>query len=44
MNFLIGIILGIVIATIGVTGAARIADKGVNAIKRQSVEINEALK
>ena len=44
MNFLIGIILGIVIATIGVTGVARIADKGVNVIKRQSVEINKELK
>jgi len=33
MQFLIGIILGIMIATVGVTGVAKIADSGVDKIK-----------
>jgi hypothetical protein len=33
MQLLIGIILGIMIATVGVTGVAKIADSGVDKIK-----------
>jgi len=36
--------LGVVIATIGVAGVAKILDKGVNIIKQQSVQINKELK
>jgi hypothetical protein len=32
-NFLIGVIFGIVISTIGFSGVATIADHGVNAVK-----------
>ena len=33
MQLLIGIILGIMIATVGITGVAKIADSGVDKIK-----------
>jgi len=33
MQLLIGIILGIMIATVGVTGVAKIADSGVDKVK-----------
>jgi len=33
MQLLIGIILGIMIATVGVTGVAKIADSGIDKIK-----------
>jgi hypothetical protein len=33
MQFIIGVILGIMIATIGVTGVAKMADSGVDKIK-----------
>lgn len=40
MNFLMGVIVGIVLATIGAQGVARFVDKGVNVIKHQAVELN----
>jgi hypothetical protein len=39
MQFIIGLIFGIVVSTIGFSGVAHIADKGVNAVKEQSREI-----
>jgi hypothetical protein len=33
MQLLVGVILGIMIATVGVTGVAKIADSGVDKIK-----------
>ena len=33
MQLLIGIILGIMIATVGITGVAKIADSGVDKVK-----------
>jgi hypothetical protein len=39
MQIIIGIIIGIVVATIGVNGIVHIADKGVEAVKAQSKEI-----
>jgi hypothetical protein len=39
MNFLVGIVVGIVIATIGVSGIAKWADKGVNVVKQQAQQL-----
>ena len=41
MNFFTGIIVGIVIATVGLTGIARIADKGVEVIKHEATQLNK---
>jgi hypothetical protein len=38
MNFILGIILGIVIATVGFSGIARMADKGVDKVKEVTLE------
>jgi hypothetical protein len=38
-NFVIGIIFGLVLATVGFSGIARMLDKGVDTIKTQSQEI-----
>lgn len=38
MNFIAGVIVGIVIATVGFSGIAKIADKGVDKIKEVTVE------
>jgi hypothetical protein len=38
MNFITGIILGIVIATVGFGGIARLADKGVDKVKEITIE------
>jgi hypothetical protein len=40
MKFLSGIVVGIVIATIGVQGVARIAEKGVTAIQQAARQAN----
>ena len=40
-NFLLGVIVGIVIATVGFSGIAKLLDKGVNAIKHISRNITE---
>jgi hypothetical protein len=39
MNFLIGVVVGIVVATIGFSGVAKIADRGVEAIKHEAKSI-----
>lgn len=38
MNFILGVITGIVIATVGFSGIAKMADKGVDKIKEVTVE------
>ncbi len=40
MQFIIGIIVGIVIATVGFSGVARMMDRGVDAVKNQAQEIS----
>jgi len=40
MNFLTGVILGIVISTVGFTGVARILDHGVVAVKEATKSID----
>ena len=39
MGYIIAFILGIVVATVGFTGVARILDHGVNKIKTESKEL-----
>jgi hypothetical protein len=38
-NILIGFILGIVVATVGFSGVARILDNGIGAVKEHSKEL-----
>ena len=38
-NLLIGFILGVVVATVGFSGVARILDKGVTTVKSQSQDL-----
>lgn len=38
-NFVIGVIFGLVLATVGFGGIARIMDKGVETLKTQSSEL-----
>ena len=38
MNFIYGVVFGIVIATVGFSGIAKMADKGVDKIKEVTVE------
>jgi capsular polysaccharide biosynthesis protein len=38
-NILIGFILGLVVATVGFSGVARLLDRGVETIKTQSQEL-----
>ena len=38
INFIVGIILGIVIATVGFSGIAKMLDNGVNKVKEVSQE------
>ena len=38
-NFIVGTIFGIVVATVGFSGIARVLDKAVNVTKEQAVEI-----
>lgn len=40
MNFFTGIIVGIIIATIGLTDIARMADRGVNMIKQEARQLD----
>jgi hypothetical protein len=40
MNFLLGVVFGVVLATIGAHGVANYVDKGVAIIKRQAVQMN----
>ena len=39
MNFLVGIVVGIVISTIGVAGVAKLADRGVQVIKQEAAQL-----
>jgi hypothetical protein len=41
MNFVLGVVFGIVLATVGAQGVARWVDKGVNAVKSQAVQLNK---
>jgi hypothetical protein len=38
-NFVVGIVFGIVVATVGFSGIARVLDKAVNVTKEQAHEI-----
>ena len=38
-NFIIGFVFGIVVATVGFTGVARVLDHGVQTIQTQSKEL-----
>lgn len=38
MNFIVGVIVGIVIATVGFSGIAKMADKGVDKVKEITIE------
>ena len=38
MNFIAGFIVGIIVATVGFSGIAKMADKGVDKIKEVTVE------
>ena len=37
-NFLMGVVLGIVVATVGFSGIAKMADKGVDKVKEVTIE------
>jgi len=39
MNFFAGVIFGIVIATVGVQGVAKWAEKGVDLVKHEAVQL-----
>jgi capsular polysaccharide biosynthesis protein len=38
-NLIVGFVLGLVVATVGFSGVARLLDKGVETIKTQSQEL-----
>lgn len=38
-NLLIGFVLGLVVATVGFSGLARIADRGIQTIQKESKEL-----
>ena len=39
MNFLIGVVFGIVLATVGASGVAKWIDKGVGVIKQEAAQL-----
>jgi hypothetical protein len=39
MNFIAGVIVGIVLATVGASGMAKWIDKGVNAVKQEAAQL-----
>lgn len=41
MKFVAGVVVGIVIATIGITGVINLADQGVRKVQEISVQANE---
>ena len=41
MNFLLGVVFGIVLATVGAHGVANWVDKGVSAVKHQAIQMNK---
>ena len=38
-NIIIGVVLGIVVATVGFSGVARMLDRGIDSVKTQSKEL-----
>jgi len=40
-KFIVGFVLGLVVASVGFTGVARIADRGVNTIKSNAQELSK---
>jgi len=40
MNFLLGVVFGIVLATVGAHGVANWVDKGVSVVKKQAIQLN----
>jgi len=38
-SFILGIIFGLILATVGFSGIARMLDKGINTVKTQSEEM-----
>jgi hypothetical protein len=41
MQFIIGVLVGIAIASVGFSGVANILDRGVEAVKTQTQELNK---
>lgn len=41
MNFILGVIVGIMLATVGASGMARWVDSGVNIVKHQAIQMNK---
>jgi hypothetical protein len=41
MQFIVGVIVGIVVATAGFSGIAKILDRGVEAVKTQTQELSK---
>jgi hypothetical protein len=39
MNFILGVVFGIVLATIGAQGVAKWVDKGVGMVKQQATQL-----
>lgn len=39
MNFILGVVFGIVLATIGAQGVAKWVDKGVSVVKQQATQL-----
>lgn len=39
MNFIIGVIFGIVLATVGASGMAKWIDKGVGVVKQEAAQL-----
>ena len=40
LNFIAGVILGVVVATVGFTGIAQALDKGIDTVKNVSVKVD----
>ena len=38
-SFIVGVVVGIIIATVGFSGIARIMDRGIDTVKTQSQEL-----
>lgn len=41
MRFILGVIVGVVIASVGFSGVAKILDRGVEAVKTQTQELSK---
>lgn len=39
MNFIMGVIIGIVLATVGASGVAKWVDKGVGVVKQEAAQL-----